>query len=196
VVPVAVRIPEREKSGEIWVQRFLGSNSISELEPDFSDAVRQFIAALKTAGTRVSVSATYRPPERAYLMHWSWKISKKKVKAEEVPLMQGVNIQWDHGDEKSSVNAASAMVSAFGMDSLEVAPALSSRHTERKAIDMTISWTSEELIIIDASGDEVLIDSGPKTGMNAKLHEVGASYGVVKFWLGASDKPHWSTDGR
>lgn len=196
MAPVIVKIPERERSGAIWVQRFLGSNSITELEPDFADSVRQFIAALKIAGARVSIAATYRPPERAYLMHWSWKISNKKIKAEKVPPMSGVNIDWDHGGEVLSIQAASAMVSAFGMDGLEVAPALTSRHTERKAIDMTISWTSKELNIVDASGDEIIIDSGPKTGMNTKLHEVGSSYGVIKFWLGASDKPHWSTDGR
>ncbi|CAJ0818191.1 hypothetical protein LMG19087_03349 [Ralstonia wenshanensis] len=30
---------------------------------------------------------------------------------------------------------------------------------------------------------------------NAKLKEVGRSYGVIKFVGGATDKPHWSTDG-
>ncbi|MFT0735958.1 hypothetical protein [Ralstonia wenshanensis] len=31
--------------------------------------------------------------------------------------------------------------------------------------------------------------------VNAKLKEVGRSYGVIKFVGGATDKPHWSTDG-
>ena len=96
---------------------------------------------------------------------------------------------------EASVRAATAMVSAYGMSTLKVAPALRSRHTERKTIDMTISW-SGKLAILDAAGSVVEIDTTPRTGMNEKLHEVGASYGVIKFWKGAADKPHWSTDGR
>ncbi len=191
-----MRLPEKEKSGSQWVQRFQGSNSTADLEPTFGGAVDKFIAALRAAGARVSIAATYRPPERAYLMHWSWKIKNKKVKPDKVPPMAGVNIEWDHGDEAESIKAASAMVSAYGMNALHVAPALRSRHTERKAIDMTITWSAKELTIKDASGADVKIDTSPKTGMNTKLHEVGASYGVIKFWKGASDKPHWSTDGR
>lgn len=110
--------------------------------------------------------------------------------------MNGVNIEWDHGDDDASTKAASAMVSAYGMNALHVAPALRSRHTERKAIDMTITWSAKVLTVKDASGVDVKIETSPKTGMNTKLHEVGASYGVIKFWKGAADKPHWSTDGR
>ena len=110
--------------------------------------------------------------------------------------MNGVNIEWDHGDEDASIQAAAEMIHDYGMNALHVAPALRSRHTERKAIDMTITWPSKELIIKDASGNDVKIGSTPRTGMNTKLHEVGASYGVIKFWKGAADKPHWSTDGR
>jgi hypothetical protein len=36
----------------------------------------------------------------------------------------------------------------------------------------------------------------PRTGMNAKLIAIGASYGVKKFIGGARDKPHWSATGR
>lgn len=195
VTPVSVTLPERELSGGHWVQRFPGSNLTTALDEHFRSAVDGFIHALRTAGVKVLIAATFRPPERAYLMHWSWKLARKKINPDQVPPMSGVNIEWNHGDEAASVQAAAAMVAAYGMTELQVAPALRSRHTERKAIDMTISW-SGTVTVKDASGNDVKIDTHPRTGMNAKLHAVGASYGVIKFWKGASDKPHWSEDGR
>lgn len=60
---------------------------------------------------------------------------------------------------------------------------------------MSISW-SGRLMIKDVDGKDVMIDTQPRTGMNVKLQKVGESYGVIKFWKGAVDKPHWSTDGR
>jgi hypothetical protein len=75
------------------------------------------------------------------------------------------------------------------------APALNSRHTDGKAVDMNISW-SETLKINDAEGKEAEIRTTPRTGMNAELHAVGKSYGVIKFHLRAADKPHWSEDGK
>lgn len=195
VTPVSVSVAERELSGEHWVQRFPGSNSTAALDEHFGAAVNRFIGALRNAGVRVLIAATFRPPERAYLMHWSWKLAHKKVKPDKVPPMNSVDIEWDHGDEAASIQAAAAMVAAYGMTALQVAPALRSRHTERKAIDMTISWGGT-ITVKDASDNDIEIDTQPRTGMNAKLHEVGASYGVIKFWKGASDKPHWSVDGR
>jgi hypothetical protein len=193
--PAVVTIPEKELSGASWAERFPGSTSTSDLEPTFADSVNKFISAIKVAGGSVTISATYRPPERAYLMHWCWMLNKKKIKAAKIPAKTGVNIEWDHSDEKASQKAAADMVSAYGMSSLKVAPALSSRHTERKAIDMSISW-SGDLTIKDANGNDVKIDTEPRTGMNEELQEVGKGYGVIKFWKGATDKPHWSTDGR
>jgi hypothetical protein len=38
--------------------------------------------------------------------------------------------------------------------------------------------------------------STPKDGMNEDLHVVGKGYGVIKFLLGAVDKPHWSSNGK
>jgi hypothetical protein len=86
------------------------------------------------------------------------------------------------------------MVNGYGISGLNVAPALNSRHTQKQAIDMNISW-SGTLTINNASGTAVTISSNPKTGMNSELHTVGATYGVIKFVGGNSDKPHWSNDG-
>ncbi|WP_316665983.1 hypothetical protein [Ralstonia psammae] len=108
--------------------------------------------------------------------------------------MDGVNIEWVHSTLEASVRAARNMVNAYGMQHLQIPPALATRHTQRKAIDMSISWTGT-LLIEDASGETVTIATTPKDGMNAKLKEVGRSYSVIKFVGGATDKPHWSTDG-
>ncbi len=80
------------------------------------------------------------------------------------------------------------MVSGYG---IVYEPALTSRHTEGHAVDMSISW-SGNLSITNASGATVVINTTPRTGMNAQLIQVGASYGVVKL---QSDPPHWSNDG-
>lgn len=87
------------------------------------------------------------------------------------------------------------MVASYGMSGLKVAPTLRSRHTERKAIDMTIGW-KKNLLITGTDGNKVTINTEPRSGMNEDLHTVGAGYGVIKFWKGDADKPHWSADGR
>ncbi|CAJ0814017.1 hypothetical protein LMG18101_02109 [Ralstonia flaminis] len=182
-----------ELSGSQWVARFPGSNSTSALTPEFSQSVDRFIEAMRDAGATITVSATYRPPQRAYLMHWSWKIAHGTPPSA-VPTMDGVNIEWVHPTLEASVRAARDMVNAYGMQNLQIAAALVSRHTQRKAIDMTIGW-SGSLAIRNASDELITISSTPRTGMNATLKQVGQSYGVIKFVGGASDKPHWSTDG-
>lgn len=65
-------------SGAGWVRSFTGKDSIHDLSIGFRDKVEKFHKALKQAGARVTISATLRPPERAYLMHWSWMIANKK----------------------------------------------------------------------------------------------------------------------
>ena len=193
--PAVVSIPERELSGDAWVQRFPGSANISDLEDGFQQNVNLFVTAMRSAGMGVVISATHRPEERAYLMHWCWMIAKERVAPNDVPTYEGVNIQWDHGDDQASIRAAKAMVSGYGMSGLNVAPALRSRHTERRAIDMTISWNAQSIAIAGSDGDLVTITTTPRSGMNADLQTVGRGYGVIKFVGGASDKPHWSTDG-
>lgn len=200
--PVAVSVSADEPSGAQWVGRFLGSASVSALASPFREAVSKFLDAVKAAGGTVHISATYRPPERAYLMHWSWKIVKTGFDPQQVPSYPGdvIKIKWAHisasgaYDQAASVQGARAMVSGYGINGLNVAPALNSRHTQKLAIDMNISWTGT-LAINNASGTAVSISSEPKTGMNSELHTVGASYGVIKFVGGSSDKPHWSNDG-
>ena len=159
-----------------------------------------FIAALRAAGATVNVAATLRPPQRAHLMHWCWSIAKAKTDPRAVPALDGVAIAWAHDDDQggfdaaASLAAAQAMVAAYGMQNLAVAPALSSKHIAGTAVDMAISWT-DTLTIANQDGTTMAITSLPRSGMNPDLKTVGKTYGVIKFVGGAADIPHWSDDG-
>jgi D-alanyl-D-alanine dipeptidase len=196
----ATETSRKALSGAQWVNRFRGSSSLRDLKRSFKDKADAFIDALRAAGARVSISATYRPSERAYLMHWSWLIVKRDLDPANVPAMDGVDINWMHEgpdgtySRAASVAAAREMVNGFNMQSLGVAPALQSRHTAGCGIDMTIRWTGT-LAIADSDDNIVKIESFPHSGMNTQLHLVGASYGVIKFNRAGRDEPHWSDNG-
>lgn len=178
----AVANVSRELSGAQWVSRFPGSSSTEDLAPNFRSSASNFISALKSAGATVHISATYRPRERAYLMHYSAKIAKGVISPSDVPPMNGVNIEWDHGDAAQSQQAAQSMVNGYG---IVFPPALISRHTERAAIDMTISGIIGRTMK-NAEGTDIEITS------NTILYQVGATYGCHKL---LTDPPHWSDDG-
>lgn len=190
--PVIVSI-QTELSGAQWCSRFPTSASTDTLTSEFKNSCDAFISALQTSGAHITISATYRPPERAYLMHWCWKI-KHGFNPSLVPHMDGVNIEWVHPSLQNSIDAAISMVNGFGLQNLNVAPSLHSLHTEKRAIDMSISWNGN-LLISKQDGTIVTINTLPRTGMNSQLKEVGRSYGVIKFIGGASDVPHWSVNG-
>ena len=175
-------VPQLELSGSSWVAQFPTGTSTNDLSPAFRDAVNAFIQAINSAGGAVSIAATYRPPERAYLMHYAWKIANGTIQPDRVPTMAGVNIEWDHGNKQSSVNAAKAMKTGYGMKHIA---ALDTNHTSRTAIDMNVSGMI---------GKTILSKDGTKVKIKAAsdLYPVGASYGVHKL---ESDPPHWSADG-
>ncbi len=182
-------------SGPSWCSQFPTSTSVSDLADPFRTSCQRFLDALHAAGATVTISATLRRPERAYLMHWAWAIAREGLDPRAVPKMAGVDIKWTHpdntGDYDPDVIAAEAMVQAYG---IVFKPALTSRHIEGKAIDMDISWIG--ILQIDqgspAYADPMYIGQPPLTGANTLLHQVGASYGVYKL---VSDPPHWSADG-
>jgi hypothetical protein len=173
---------------------------LAALRPAFRKKVEEFVAALRKAGATVSVAATARAPERAYLMHWSWRIVKQGYDPDKVPVMRGVDIQWAHKgadgsySRQASTTAAAAMVQGFGISSLGVRPALQSRHIDGCAIDMRVAWRGE-LAILDGKGNTVKISTLPRSGLNPSLHAVGASYGVIKYNRRGRDEPHWSDTG-
>jgi hypothetical protein len=162
--------------------KFPGSARLDDLEPIFKANASKFIDAIKAAGGSVSIAATYRPRERAYLMHFSAMIARGDITSDKVPAMDGVNIDWVHDTEAESKKAATAMAKGF---TIVYPPALISRHTERAAVDMTIGGMIGKKIK-DASNKDVEVKK------LSDLHAVGASYGVHKL---VSDPPHWSDDG-
>jgi hypothetical protein len=191
--------PAPELSGRAWVDQFPTSVSTADLNDPFKTSMENFLTALSDAGATYQINATYRPPQRAYLMHYAYAIARRGVNPITVPAYSGdgtaPNIDWVHRDAKGKVDraasraAAEEMVVAYDM---AYTAALRSRHTQGFAIDIDISW-SGDLSIKNANGKTVVIKTSPRTGAgNTKLHAVGRTYGVVKH---PTDRPHWSTDG-
>jgi len=180
-------------SGRAWVNDFPTSRSLDDLKEPFRTNAQKFLSALDDAGADVTVSATVRPPERAYLMHFSFLIAHG-FDPGAVPPMTGVDIDWAHrnasgvADRAAATTAAKDMVAGYD---IAFAPALHSRHTDGLAIDMTISWDGD-LVIDDARGTSVTVSGAPRSGGNTALQRVGATYDVHKL---PSDPPHWSSDG-
>lgn len=188
-------------SGVEWTTRYPGSSSLNDLRFPFRGYVEAFTAAMRSAKARVTIAATFRPTQRAYLMHWSWRIANMKADAQRIPPMAGVEIRWDHTDTSgryssaASIAAAKAMVIGFQMQRLRVSPSLNSRHTAGFGLDMTICWNGT-LKINDATGHTVEIDTLPRSGMNKALQRVAETYGVIKYCGTGVDQPHWSDNGR
>ena len=181
-------------SGPEWVSKFPPSVAVDDLSEPFRTNVRRFLAALGAAHATAAIASTLRPPERAYLMHFSFAIASEGMDPATVPAMAGVNIDWVHrdGSERPDLAASRAaarhMVDGYG---IAFRPALRTRHSEGTAIDMTISW-SGALTIAGADGVPVTIVSAPRSGGNTDLQAVGSGYGVLKL---VTDPPHWSIDG-
>jgi hypothetical protein len=181
-------------SGPDWVTKFPTSRSVDDLIEPFRSGVKQFLGALRKAGAIVTIADTLRPPQRAYLMHFSFAIAREATDPGGIPAFAGVDIQWVHpaspglSSGQASKDAAEQMVQSYG---IAFRPALMSRHTEGKAIDMSISWIGD-LVIDKANGESITITSAPRSGDNTSLQKVAESYNVIKL---VSDPPHWSIDG-
>jgi hypothetical protein len=176
-------------SGPHWVEYFPTSRLISDLASPFREKVQAFQNALIEAGAQIITAATYRPKERAYLMHYSARISRGQIAATNVPSMPGVGINWVHYTNAGSVQAAELMVEAYGTAGNPVA--LESRHTQKLAIDWNITW--DGTIKVKRKDGTLVTIGEPNNGVsNTALHKVGQSYGVIKL---LNDPPHWSNDG-
>jgi peptidoglycan hydrolase-like protein with peptidoglycan-binding domain len=179
-------------SGAAWWHtnqgRYLNSNALDDLVPDFRDKVKRFIKAMRAGSAQVIVDSTRRNKIRAYLMHFSWRICEDTIAAADVPPEPGCPIRWNHDNAAASKAAAREMRDLFNV---AYQPSLRSRHIEGKAIDMTIAWDGI-ITVRDASGAPVRLGAPNSGDYNATLHRIGASYGVIKL---VSDRPHWSTDG-
>ncbi len=194
--PAAAATDTRVLSGASWCAQYPTGTTIAELtDATFQANVQAFHDAIVAAATpanalNVSISATYRPAQRAHLMHYSYNVhngTTSPADANTASSAAGININWDHGDLATSRAKAGEMVTTYG---IAYAPALTSRHTEGKAIDWTITWSGS--LMIAKKGETTQLDCTGNGTSSANLHAVGASYDVHKL---ASDPPHWSTDG-
>jgi hypothetical protein len=197
-VPPAAGLDAATKlSGQHWCLKFPTSVAIDDLAKPFREHVAAFVKMLRDNKAIVDIRATRRPRERAYLMHWSWKIAKGKVAAVHAPRRDpyGIGIVWDHGEAARSRAAAQEMADGFGIGHLKYAPALGSHHIAGHAIDMLITQLPAE-IAFTRQGREVKVTLGapPDGSFNAKLHSVAERYFKVKKLV--SDVPHWSIDGK
>ncbi|MFB2937620.1 peptidoglycan-binding protein [Aerosakkonemataceae cyanobacterium BLCC-F154] len=179
----------QQLSGAHWVRFFPGSISIADLASPFRQRVQAFEQALRAAGAKMVIAATYRPPQRAYLMHYAARISRGEIAPQNVPSYAGVYIDWVHYTNAGSVQAARDMVNAYGIGNNPVA--LVSRHTQGYAIDWEITW-SGTLNVRNAQGRIVSIGTPRTSYQNSILWQVGATYGVIHLRY---DPPHWSIDG-
>jgi hypothetical protein len=184
-----------ELSGPVWVPRFPTRTDLAALETGFQANVRRFLKALGDAAANVRVTATLRPVERAHLMRFAFLIAKQNLDPHTAPAKSGVNINWVHPTPDASRQAAQQMCDGYGLNNLLVPPALGSRHTIGKSIDMVISWTGT-LSIRNADGSVIAITGTPRDGTNPTLIATGKTYGVIHFQPPARDAVHWSTDGR
>ena len=181
-------------SGAEWWRAHQGKwpnrNSLDVLAEPFKTNAIKFVAALRAAGATVKVNDTKRSITRGKLMRNSWDVAKGLVEPNKAPAIEGVDIEWDHGDLAASRRAAAEMVALFG---IKKQPSYTSNHYKGLAIDMTISWTGI-LKIKSADGRTSFEIGAPRNGTNAKLHEVGATYKV--YHKLPDDPPHWSVTGR
>jgi len=185
--PVVVDVG-KELSGVQWVARFPTSIQTGDLVSPFREGVEGFIAALSEAGVGVDVSATLRPPERAFLMHYCTRIAAGSIAPQDVPEREGVDIEWVHRNAQGQVDLPASRQAARDMKSayqIVHPPALVSRHSQGRAIDMTLTNVIGKSMN-NSQGQSVSISS------LEVLYQVGASYGVRKL---VSDAPHWSDDG-
>lgn len=175
--------PAKTPSGAAWVAKFPDKKNLADLISPFRENAIKFIDAMITATATVKVNSVLRPKERAYLMHWSFKIANAHEDAQTIPAMVGVDIEWWHGNQADSENAAAQMVAGY---EIVKEPALASNHTKGLAVDMNIS---------DFAGKDMKKMDGTVLTINTfdDLISLGESYSVLHKVPG--DKPHWSQDG-
>jgi hypothetical protein len=85
------------------------------LTPSFKAKTGKFIEALKAAGVKAKPAATYRPKERAYLMHYWCKIDRSKISADKVPPVESVDIEWVHRDATGKMDVEAPRAAAREM---------------------------------------------------------------------------------
>jgi hypothetical protein len=60
---------------------------------------------------------------------------------------------------------------------------------------MTTTWNQPRITIVNGNGQSMKISTLPHDGLNPKLIEVGATYGVIHLSPASKDPNHWSING-
>lgn len=176
-------------SGPDWCDLYPTDATTATLVQPFRTCVQRFIGALERAGVAVHIRATLRPPERAWLMHWAWRVAREGFNPGMVPNNPGIPVGWVHPTRTAGVAAAEQMVRTYG---LVVRASLTSRHIEGRAVDMDVFWAGV-VQVVDGNAMRVTLSDMAGNETNPALHRVGGTFGVIKL---RSDPPHWSDDGR
>jgi peptidoglycan hydrolase-like protein with peptidoglycan-binding domain len=183
-------------SGRRWCDEFPTSTNINDLASPFRENFGRFYAALRNAGLtaqQLHVAATFRPAERAWLMHWAFKIAHGHD-PRTVPARAGININWVHVDARGNYNAQASKNAAIEMNAkygTRYQPSLTSAHIIGNAIDISFQW-GQAISIVNGQNKTVSIPAG-NSASSMPLRAVGASYMVHKL---PDDPPHWSSTGR
>lgn len=177
--------------GASWCAQFPTSDQLVDLAEPFRTKARAFLSAIADGVGHAcyTVSATYRPPERAYLMHFACMLALGGQDPAAIPPMEGVAIDWTAGGDRAAAKAgAQAMIAGYR---IAFPAALVSRHTQRRAMDVTFNIPPAPKApyrFRQPNGDTWSF--GPLDLQH--LYNFGATFGVIKL---VSDPPHWSDDG-
>ncbi|MDX2469138.1 MAG: hypothetical protein QNL04_01040, partial [SAR324 cluster bacterium] len=166
-------------SGARWHGEKLPKTGLESLKGNFKTNFTAFERWLKLNGSFDGASRfTLRPPERAWLMHHSWRIAgQKRVKALEFTYPHfpedehGLGIIWDHGDAATSKQKAQEMVEKYA---ITYEPALKSLHTLGLAVDFKIETLSPEPLL---TLTQVTTEQGKKFFTNLKKD--GPKFGLL-----------------
>jgi hypothetical protein len=182
--PPKPTIPPERLSGVHWCAKFPTSTSTATLEQPFRGNVQAFITMLEQNGANVRINATRRPPERAYLMQWAFKIARLDVALSRVPKYEGVDIVWDH---ERARDAAEEMVVEYDIAYQPAGPR--SKHCTGHAIDMTITDLPRTLVFTVAGPQRREEIGAAAASENRRLWALASRYfDVTKL---PSDAPHW-----
>ena len=208
--PAALTAAQR-LSGAHWLQiaeAWPNSTSLSDLESGFASDLGKFLDVLTANGIGHEITAGFRPPQRSFLFHWCVKVQKGLVAPADVPKMDGVDINWDHGSAAASRKAASEMASAFGLVGIAAHP---SNHNGGTAIDMKLDFsgnttnkltyaigTKQVTRTITSAGEAKVGESAKGKSISdigsRELSKAGADFGVKRAL--DNDIVHWSRSGR
>lgn len=142
-------------AGASWCERFPTSKTTASLVQPFRKNVQRFITELERRGCTVTINATRRPEQRAWLMRQAWDIVFRDLNPSKVEVRADIPISW-------TLRGAQEMVVTYD---LAYRPSLTSRHIDGRAVDLEIDgWkgSDQELWDLGASfGVHKLIEDRP-----------------------------------